>query len=159
MLAVDRRCFKGEDCHKFPEPCRLTIPPLGSPHDHYNLIALFYFLKFFVPLDATCTQAQITDKQHIEAILHIKSPKPPLIVYFPSTHSKFPSKQKFACRTDILWNRSVGCPCNSTQSRFLQDFLHTFTLILPWVTCIEPWINLTFRLLEVIFVSLQIVSI
>ena len=50
MLAVDRRCFKGEDCHIFPEPCRLTIPPLGSPHDHYNLIALFYFFKFFVPL-------------------------------------------------------------------------------------------------------------
>ena len=57
MLAVDRRCFKGEDCHKFPEPCRLTLPPLGSPHDHYNMIALFYFLKFFVPLDATCIQA------------------------------------------------------------------------------------------------------
>ena len=63
MLAVDRRCFKGEGCHKFPEPCRLTLPPLGSPHDHYNLIALFYFFKFFVPLDATCTQAHIGENE------------------------------------------------------------------------------------------------
>ena len=53
---------------------------------------------------------EVSDKQHIAAILDIKSPQTPCIVYFPGTlsfqghliSSKSHSQQKLACRTDIV---------------------------------------------------------
>ena len=37
--------------------------------------------------------------------------------------SKSPSQQKFAWRTDILRNRSIGCPCQGNWARFYLGYL------------------------------------
>ena len=37
--------------------------------------------------------------------------------------SKSPSQQKFAWKTDILGNRSIGCPCQGNCARFYLGYL------------------------------------
>ena len=59
------------------------------------------------------------------AILHSKDPQTPRIVFLPATlsfqghiiTSTSPSQQKLAWRSDILRNRSIGCPCTEGCSK------------------------------------------
>ena len=58
------------------------------------------------------------NKYHVAGTLDNKSPQTPCTVSFPATLSfqghiifpKCPSQQNFACRTDIMRSRSIGCP-------------------------------------------------
>ena len=88
------------------------------------------------------------------AILHTKSQKTIWIIYFPATlsfqgyinFSKSPSQQKISWSTDILRNRSIGCPCHwlvvqkksyetdgiyqyqySTEHRIQEHYVHEFS--------------------------------
>ena len=61
----------------------------------------------------------VSDEQHIAAIFDVKAPHTLWIVYFQATlsfqghtiFSKSPSQQNFAQITNILRNKSFGCPC------------------------------------------------
>ena len=64
------------------------------------------------------------------AILDVKYPQTPRIVFFPRTvsfqghfiTSTSPNQQKIARRTDMLSNRSIGCPCARASVLFSLSF-------------------------------------
>ena len=80
-------------------------------------------------------------------LLHIKSPRTPWIVFSPATlsfhghiiSSTSPSHQKLAWRTDILWNRSLGCPWVSVQLTWRNySFIKTKNGLVCWLWMYPP---------------------
>ena len=69
-------------------------------------------------------QAHSAPTEHA-AILYIRSPQTPWIVFFLGTlsfqrqiiFSQSPSQQTFPCRTYIFRSWSIGCPCNDHSVR------------------------------------------